>query len=369
MNKKFFFSVILAGLLTTAVVIQVIAGATFDYGTLAGKAEDDPPPPEGSVNWTAFHWFTPNGIPREILTEDNTNCEEGVDLGYSKGIIPPMDIVNWQIQIENFLNKPNYCDPIYGDHQPIYMIFGGLGKEFSGTIWKYTIPCWKITESWSDHGVVPIHTTDGAACPSIQEQPVYGEERTVMFWGEPGYYHVYRSQNGSGHNTNNASNGRYLYLFSTTTDESGVGVFTDSEPWDYENWYLVIQADPETNAIIGCHSEHPSPTGTRIPDFRSEFDFAKKEIRLFWEMNANDPDILGFHLYRSASDGIRIELTEVPIVPGQTEYTFQDTNIQLGETYHYTLEVGLSDMIRENIGTILQRAGYVSFVPLIQEGD
>ncbi len=369
MNKKFLFSVILAGVLTTAVVIQVIAGATFDYGTLAGKAEDDPPPPEGAVNWVAW-WDEYNGIPYEILTEDNTNCEDGVDLGYSKEIIDPTDLVKWQIQIRNFLYKPIQYDPNRPDRKdPIYMVFGGLGKEFSGTIWKYTIPFYKITESITDHGVVPVHTTDGAACPSIQEQPVYGEERTVMFWGEPGYYHVYRSQNGSGHDTNNASNGQYFYLFSTTTDESGVGVFADLEPWDYENWYLVIQADPETNAIIGCHSEHPSPTGTRIPDFRSEFDFAKKEIRLFWEMTANDPDILGFHLYRSTSDGIRIELTEVPIVPGQTEYTFQDTNIQLGETYHYTLEVLLSNMRDKDIYTISQRAGYISFVPLIQEGD
>ncbi len=253
MNKKFFFSLILAGVLTTAMVIQVIAGAVFDYGTLAGKAGGDPPPPEGSVNWTAWN-YVKDGIPQEILTEDNTNCEDGVDLGYSKEIIPPTDLVKWQIQIENFLVPPR------PNIDPIYMIFGGIGKDWSGTIWKLTIPSWKITESITNHGVVPIHTASGAACPIIQEQPVYGEERTVTFWGEPGYYHVYRSQNGSGHPTNNASNGRYLYLFSTTTNQSGVGVFTDSDPWDYENWYLVIQADPVTKEIIGCHSEPGEPT-------------------------------------------------------------------------------------------------------------
>jgi hypothetical protein len=320
MNKKFFFSLILACVLTTAVVFQVIAGAVFDYGTLAGKAEGDPPPPEGTVNWVAW-WDEDNGIPYEILTED----------------------------------------------KPIYMVFGGLGKDWSGTIWKYTIPRWVITQSITDHGIVPIHTTEGAACPTIQEQPVYGEERTVMFWGEPGYYHVYRSQNGSGHSSNNASNGRYFYLFSTTTDESGVGVFTDSESWDLENWYLVIQYDPETKEIIGCHSEPTKPTSVRIPEFSSEFDFDNKEIRLFWETTANDYDILGFNLSRSGSDGISIKLTDLlPMLPGQTEYTFTDTNIQLGETYHYTLKVLLSNMRDEDIDTISQRAGYVLFMPLIQ---
>ena len=361
MNKKFFFSLILACVLTTAVVFQVIAGAVFDYGTLAGKAEGDPPPPEGTVNWVAW-WDEDNGIPYEILTEDNTNCIDGEDLGYSKVIIPPNDLVRWQIQIENFLYEP----PTNRD-KPIYMVFGGLGKDWSGTIWKYTIPRWVITQSITDHGIVPIHTTEGAACPTIQEQPVYGEERTVMFWGEPGYYHFYRSQNGSGHSSNNASNGRYFYLFSTTTDESGVGVFTDSESWDLENWYLVIQYDPETKEIIGCHSEPTKPTSVRIPEFSSEFDFDNKEIRLFWETTANDYDILGFNLSRSGSDGISIKLTDLlPMLPGQTEYTFTDTNIQLGETYHYTLKVLLSNMRDEDIDTISQRAGYVLFMPLIQ---
>jgi hypothetical protein len=368
MNKKLLFSVILACLMTSAVVLQVIAGATFDYGTLAGKAEDDPPPPEGAVNWVAW-WDEYNGIPYEILTEDNTNCEEGVDLGYSKGIVPPMDLVNWQIQIENFLYKPRQYDPNRPDRKdPIYMVFGGLGEEFSGTLWKYTIPYWKITESRTDYGVVPIHTTEGAACPTIQQQPVFGEVRTVMFWGEPGYYHVYRSQNGSGHSSNNASNGQYLYLFSTTTDESGVGTFTDSEPWDFENWYLVIQADPATNAIIGCHSENANPTGTRVIDFKTEFDLAEKVIRLSWEKVAND--VLGFNLYRSTSEDIKGEIINNGMIPMDQE-TFVDDDLELGEIYYYTLEIVSERMSREDIKPmpISQRAGYFFFMPLIQEGD
>ena len=68
MNKKLILSVILAGVITAAVVLQVIAGAVFDYGTLAGKAEADPPPAEGTVNWIAYWRTFASGIPREILT-------------------------------------------------------------------------------------------------------------------------------------------------------------------------------------------------------------------------------------------------------------------------------------------------------------
>ena len=79
----------------------MIAGAVFDYGTLAGKAEGDPPPPEGTVNWVAW-WDEDNGIPYEILTEDNTNCIDGEDLGYSKVIIPQMILSDGRYKLKIF---------------------------------------------------------------------------------------------------------------------------------------------------------------------------------------------------------------------------------------------------------------------------
>jgi len=377
MNKKLILSVILAGLLTTTVILQVIAGATFDYGTLAGKAVDDPPPPEGSANWVAYHWIAPNGIPREILTEDSTNAIDGVDLGYSKGIIPPIDIVKWQLQIENFYTAPKKYDPVWFDHDQIYMVFGGLGEEFSGTIWKYTIPYWVITESQTNHGVVPIHTTEGAACPIIQEQPVSGTERTVHFSGEPeAFYHVYRSRNASGHPTNTASNGQYFWIKSTTTNEFGLGVFTDSETLDGPNWYLVIQADSGTNAIIGCHSEEGTPTNVRVFDFSAVYQPETHTVDLAWQ-TGSELNMRGFNVLRatsSTSERVKLNETLIYVVPGEIEgsYAFTDDDLGDAATYYYWVEIVEYEGRTEAVGPlavdiITNGEPYRYYLPLIMK--
>ena len=87
MRKKIIASLMLAITVLLGVVIVVYAGATIDYGQVANFEGIDTPPPEGMVNWTAWNksWadFMSGGIPQEILTEDNTNCDEGENLGYS----------------------------------------------------------------------------------------------------------------------------------------------------------------------------------------------------------------------------------------------------------------------------------------------
>jgi hypothetical protein len=355
MNKKLILSVIMAGALTAAVVLQVIAGAVFDYGTLAGKTESDPPPPEGAVNWVAWHWTSSTGIPREILTEDSTNAEDGVDLGYSTGIIDPPDIVKWQLQIENFDRDPAPYDEIFGDHDPIYMVFGGLGENFSGTIWKYTIPYWLLTESLTNHGKVPIHTTEGAACPIIEAQPVTGQERTVYFSGEPdAFYHVYRSQNAStvGSNT---SNGQYFWRQSVSTNESGLGSFTEVDTYDGQNWYLVIEADPGTNTIIGCHSEEGTPTNVRVFDFSAVYQPETHTVDLAWK-TASELNIQGFNVLRSTSlTGERVKLNDTLIEagpPGTLEGSYAFTDDDLGDAamYYYWVEIVEFGGGREAVG-------------------
>ena len=123
MKKKLLFSSILAGVLAILAVFHVIAGSSFDFGELAGT------PPVGEANWTA--WPTLINLvdsrPVEILTEDNTNCELGEDIGYSEYGDGDANI-EWWIQLENLLT------PIPTD--TIQMVFGGLGPS-SGTLWRY----------------------------------------------------------------------------------------------------------------------------------------------------------------------------------------------------------------------------------------
>lgn len=379
MNKKLILSVILAGVLTAAVVLQVIAGAVFDYGTLAGKAEADPPPPEGAVNWIAYWRTFANGIPREILTEDSTNAEDGVDLGYSKGIINP-DIVHWVLQIENFNVQPESYDPEFGEHNPIYIVFGGVGEEFSGTLWKYTIPYWLITESITNQDKVPIHTTEGAACPIIEAQPVSGIERTVYFSGQPNaYYLVYRSRNGSGHPTNTASNGQYFYRTTATTNESGLGFFTENDDFTGPNWYLVIQADSGTNAIIGCHSEEGVPTNVRVFDFSAVYQPETHTVELAWE-TASELDMNGFNVLRGTSQGgepTQINAEMIPTLgpPGDLEgnrYSFTDDALGDAQTYYYWLEIVGTSGRQERVGpemVTIANAGetYYYYLPLIMK--
>jgi hypothetical protein len=80
MKNKWIISLILAFLISVMVIIYAFAGYSLDYGEL------NPMPPENKANWTAWNqtWlFVTGQPPREILTEDNTNCELGEDLGYA----------------------------------------------------------------------------------------------------------------------------------------------------------------------------------------------------------------------------------------------------------------------------------------------
>jgi len=357
MKKKWLFSSIIAGVLAIIVVVQVIAGATFDYGELPSS------PPEGQANWVAWNQqgeLSP-GFPYEILTEDNTNCELDEDIGYSEFGDGDTN-VEWWIQIENFLYDPR-TSPFSDD---IYMVFGGLGDTYSGSLWRYTIEEWIITESQTEHLPEDVEAFVGSPCPTLYAPIEISGDATYQFFGAPGTYHVYRSQNASGA-FNGASNGQYFYLDTVDTNSFGNGEFVDNTT--EESWYIVIQADPDTNEIIGCHSEPADPTNVRVFDFTAAFNLLDRVVDLAWE-TASEFDILGFNVLRNTSKtGGREQLNEDLIHAdnsggsGGSSYDFVDDDIARGSTYYYWIEIVETGGGRESVGPRDVHTGFFFYIP------
>jgi len=251
---------------------------------------------------------------------------------------------------------------------PIHMIFGGLGATHSGAIWEKTIQ-WIITESQTDWGVVPESTSLSGRCPVISEYELVDGQYSFWFYGAPGYYHIYRSQNASGAN-NGASNGQYFWIASVDTDIYGVGTYTDFT--DQESWYVVIQADPTTNAPIVCHSEPADPTATVLSSFTSSFDLETTSVKLSWE-TVSDSSILGFNIYRSdeiTPDPVKINPEMVLVYePGAmdgNQYSYTDADVEFGQTYTYWIDVVDLEALTSRYGPVTQTAGFKVFVPILQ---
>jgi len=364
MRKKLRISLGLAGLLAVMTVIQVIAGASFDFGELPGA------PPAGEANWVAWHREYLDGTPYELLTEDNTNSKLGEDIGYSEYGDGDTN-TEWWIQIENFYLLPDTA-PF---PEPIFMVFGGLGETYSGTLWRYTIDEWIITESATEHFREDVTTFTGDPCPSISEQPV--EEptdpdfgRTFVFSGsEPGaIYHIYRSRNASGAE-NGASNGQYFWIDTVPFPEGEYGTFyTDLEVFDGPAWYLVIEADFESNAIIGCHSEEADPTAVRVFDFEALYDHQEQVVNLAWKKS--DDRIIGFNVLRSTDendqDPQKINSEMIPAV-GEESFTFVDGDLVMGETYYYWIELVDNEGRYDKVGPREVPIDYRIYLPIIHK--
>ena len=334
---------------------KVQAGFIIDYGELSEL------PGSGEANWMAW-WLTDgDGRPAEILTEDNTNSGDDEDIGYSElsVIFPTLDSdtnLEWIIQVENFATPP-----IPGVLDDVNMLFGGLGS-FSGTLWQTTFD-WTNTEAFTDHGIVA--SEEAFACPIIYD-PALVEPNTYKFYGQPGTYLIYRSQNASGAG-NGASNGRYFY-FDTVTTTSTIGSFVDESTGS--NWYIVFQVD-ETNTPIGCHSEPADPTGVSITDFSAQYSAEKTAIELAWQ-TASEVDVLGFNVLRSTSEvGAQVQINEEQVDvahPGQMDgsrYTFDDNSVSIGQTYYYWIELIKTDSSGESVGPEAAFAGFRLFLPFV----
>lgn len=353
MKKKRIISITLAVLTAFISVIAVIAGSSIDFGELAGT------PPAGQANWTAWINESKNilaaGMPNEIMTEDNTNADSGVNIGYSEydGVDPNPE---WIIQVENFTGDS------HGD--TIEMIFGGLGSTNSGSLWRTSFD-WDVNTYYeTDHGIVPLSATVDA-CPSLVDMNVVDGSKTVTFSGVPlTSYHVYKSTQPSGAN-NGASIGRYLYLKTVMTNASGVGTFTDVEP--YESWYTVVRAHSTTNGIDGCHMEEAAPTAISMAELNVQLTPLMTSVNVRWE-TFSEINMVGFNIYRSESPfgpQVKVNTDLIPaLYPGLFggQYLFVDNSVLPGHTYYYWVEEWNTG---EVIGPEAVTVGYRFYLPFV----
>jgi hypothetical protein len=354
MKKRIGISLFIAALFSALIIGAVYAGSSADLGTVEGI------PPVGEVNWLA--WFDnagntlPAGMPREVMTEDGTNILNGVDQGYQ--------IINGE---PTWLAQIDLLEFGKGDGQPVSMIFGGLGPS-SGKLWFYDF-LWDGITGLTFHPEVPL-STQVEACPSITDMSFSGSQKNVSFNGVPSStYLVYRSRNGSGAG-NQASNGRYLYLMSVTTNATGTGSFTDIS--ELESWYIVIRADG-SNDLVGCHSEEAFPTNVRVNSFTAVYDADETAIVLSWE-TVDELNVQGFNLYRSTTDNFSSsnKINSTLILAeylGQTNgysYTYPDHDVAAGLTYYYWLEVvpisGNAEILGPEFATVPESYNY--YLPL-----
>ena len=206
MKTKLAFALILVGLLIAFPIVQALAGSSADYGDLESR------PPVGQANWTAWinetKNYTPGPMPYEIMTEDNTNADLGVNNGYAD--IFSDGVPRWLLQVENFTNEVNGDD--------ISMIMGGLGAS-SGKLWFYTFAWDQVTNYITDHGTAALNASN-RPCPAITGGSTAGNTKTISFSAEPTKtFYVYKSTQPSGA-FNGASSGRFQYLKSVVTNGS-----------------------------------------------------------------------------------------------------------------------------------------------------
>ena len=214
-------------------------------------------------------------------------------------------------------------------------------------------------------------SSEEGTCPWIDvNQPASGGY-DIEFYGKPNQlYYIYRSQNHSDAD-NDASNGRYFYLASVTTDELRAGIYHDNTA--VESWYIVIQAGESGSfQLNGCHSEPADPTATVLSSFTSSFDLETTSVKLSWE-TVSDSSILGFNIYRSdeiTPDPVKINPEMVLVYePGAMEgnqYSYTDADVEFGQTYTYWIDVVDLEALTSRYGPVTQTAGFKVFVPILQ---
>jgi hypothetical protein len=188
-------------------------------------------------------------------------------------------------------------------------------------------------------------------------------------------YYVYRSQNALGAD-NGASNGSYYYLAKEISDSAGYGGYTDTDVFDGPAWYLVIEADSESNALIGCHSEEADPTNVVMGEFTAVYDAQKSAVVLEWE-TVSEINIIGFNVFRgisdTLSDSVKINTDTIAAKhlgsPGGDTYTFEDDGVDEGQTYYYWIEILTNDSPDQTVGpesvTIPDAAWFYYFLLLL----
>ena len=243
-KHKRLLAVVSALVLAAVLFSAVAAGGDIDFGQLDGL-----PPEANYVAWLTKSIESPDTAPVQILTEDGYNSALGENQGYQS--------LFWLINVGNFDGPA----PAQGDE--VNLIFGGLGAN-SGELWAINFN-WDSFEATTGHPLAPQTAASGAECPVMLPgsfTPGDPASKTINWSGAPGSYHIYRSLLPSGAG-NDKSNGRYAYVGTAVIGVGETtGTYLDTLPAGItQSWHVVVPADPDTNAIIGCHSEdESSPT-------------------------------------------------------------------------------------------------------------
>ena len=350
MRIKAINSTSLAIVLALLFVTVVIAGSTRDRGTL----ETDPP--DGTVNWTAWLWKT-TGFPavyiyppEEIMTEDSFNYAQDTDLGYTDD--------GWQIQVENFTNSS------FGDY--VGMAFCGLNDQIQKN-WQYTFQWDQTTE---EHGEVPLFTSSGYVAPALTSVDIVDETKVVTFYGDPNTtYQIYRSTSPAP--SGDRSNGRYKLQGTATTDSTGLGQFIDDTPeiTTVPSWYEIIYfGEGEGTYIIGCHSEEADPTGVRVFDFDAVYNPDTQAVDLSWKKS--DPSIIGFNVFRGTNENVgnavQINTDQINAMD-EEPFTYEDSDIVMGETYYYWIELIDTEGPDDKVGPRTVVPGFRIFLPIVRD--
>ena len=355
-------SLMLGILFSLTAVLVVFAGITNDIGTL----ELDPP--VGKVNYTA--WLNIYGPispfplvhpPEEILTEDGFNPSAGEDGGFIENY--------WQLNVGAFSREE--------DRVPVNIQFGGLG-DYSGYHW-YCKFKWDGVNELTYHTIpVLISTSTGDACPRMLPVEVQDSTNIVSFFGEPSKtYQIYRSTKAACEGCSN-SNGRYLHLGEVTTNPYGSGIYQDIEPGitEIQAWYVVIYFDDNSYGAHGCHSEPVDPTNVVMGEFTVIYDDKKSAVVLEWE-TVSETNIVGFNVFRDTNDTLvdsvqintDIIAAKQPGSPVGDIYTFEDADVEDGQTYYYWIEILTNDMSYQTVGpesvTIPETAWFYYFLPML----
>jgi len=350
-------------LLSLTAVVVVLAGITNDIGTL------EMAPPVGQVNYTA--WLNTYGSvppytsvypPEEILTEDGFNPSAGEDGGFTEDY--------WQLNVRAFSQEE--------DSISVNIQFGGM-DGYSGTHWYYKFKWDGLDEQTTYHTIpVPISTSAGAACPRILPVEVQDTTNIVSFFGEPlKTYQIYRSTIPACAGCSN-SNGRYLRLGEVTTDDVGSGIYHDNEPGitEIQAWYVVIYFNEDKYGAHGCHSEPVDPTNVVMGEFSAEYDDEKSAVVLAWE-TVSETNIVGFNVFRGTSETLGdSEKINTAIIPAKQPgspvgdiYTFEDSDIEDGQTYFYWIGILTNDMSDQTVGpesvTIPEPIWFYYFLPML----
>jgi len=335
-----------------AVIVAVIAGSTYEIGTLDGI------PQVGEANWTAWRTLdvpAGGGPPTKILTEDSTNFSQGPDGGYVDSAFGPI----WLLIVQNFYTVSH--------NDEINLVFGGLGPVWSGTIWQYDFNWDQLTDTYTFHDPISQSTTLSGACPMLTGGDYVNSPDDMVIIGDPyTTYYIYRTQNAGCEGCTN-SNGIYLYLATIVTDASGVATYNDNTT--LESWYVAVRAGDGVTALGGCHSEEINPTAVVISNFEAIYNYMEPSVSVSWE-TISELGLISFDLLRSEFGSTQREFVAniQAESPGQLSghtYLYIDESIEVGKEYSYWLAlVGPNHQV---VGPASVFTGYRLHLPFLQK--